>query len=161
LRAKSRELAQLLDDGAFGQAADPLKPRAPPSRPADVPFLSFAQLDNAIERLQSSAAAFDKEYQRLASAEDGRSKTERARMNAALGNLEGTLTAARGLPGREWYQHMIYAPGLHTGYGVKTLPGIREAIEDGRWDEANEYMGVVAQALNAYSSQLDRALAAL
>jgi N-acetylated-alpha-linked acidic dipeptidase len=148
-----------LDEDAYGQAADPLKPRAPPARPADVPFLSFAQLDNAIERLQSSAAAFDKEYQRLASAEDARSKAERARMNAALGSLEGTLTVTRGLPGREWYQHMIYAPGLHTGYGVKTLPGIREAIEDGRWNEANEYMGVVAQALNAYSARLDRALA--
>jgi len=159
LRAKSRELAQLLDEGAYGQAADPLNPRAPPTRSADVPFLSFAQLDNATLRLQSSAAAFDKEYQRLASAEDSRSKAQRVRMNAALANLEGTLTDARGLPGREWYQHMIYAPGLHTGYGVKTLPGIREAIEDGRWDEANEYMGVVARALNAYSERLDRALA--
>jgi N-acetylated-alpha-linked acidic dipeptidase len=160
LRAKSHELTQLLDEGAYDQAADPLKPRAPPSRPADVPFLSFAPLDNAIGRLESSAAAFDKEYQRLASAEDGRSKIQRTRMNTALSNLEGTLTVARGLPGREWYQHMIYAPGLHTGYGVKTLPGVREAIEDGRWDDANEYMGVVAQALNAYSAQLDRALAA-
>jgi N-acetylated-alpha-linked acidic dipeptidase len=161
LRAKSRELGQLLDEGAYGEAADPLMPRTPPPRPAEVPFLSFAQLDNAIQRLQSSAAAFDKEYQRVASAADGHSKTERARMNAALANLEGTLTVARGLPGRAWYQHMIYAPGLHTGYGVKTLPGVREAIEDGRWDEANEYMGVVAQALNAYSAQLDRALAPL
>jgi N-acetylated-alpha-linked acidic dipeptidase len=160
LRAKSHELTQLLDEGAYDQAADPLKPRAPPSRPADVPFLSFAPLDNAIGRLESSAGAFDKEYQRLASAEDGRSKIQRTRMNTALSNLEGTLTVARGLPGREWYQHMIYAPGLHTGYGVKTLPGVREAIEDGRWDDANEYMGVVAQALNAYSAQLDRALAA-
>jgi N-acetylated-alpha-linked acidic dipeptidase len=160
LRAKSHELTQLLDEGAYDQAADPLKPRAPPPRPADVPFLSFAPLDNAIGRLESSAAAFDKEYQRLASAEDGRSKIQRTRMNTALSNLEGTLTVARGLPGREWYQHMIYAPGLHTGYGVKTLPGVREAIEDGRWDDANEYMGVVAQALNAYSAQLDRALAA-
>ena len=122
--------------------------------------MSFAQLDNASLRLKSSAAAFDKEYQRLASAEDSRSKAQRARMNAALANLEGTLTDARGLPGREWYQHMIYAPGSQTGYGVKTLPGIREAVEDGRWDEANEYMGVVAQALNAYSDRLDRALAA-
>jgi N-acetylated-alpha-linked acidic dipeptidase len=160
LRAKSHELTQLLGEGAYDQAADPLKPRAPPPRPADVPFLSFAPLDNAIGRLESSAAAFDKEYQRLASAEDGRSKIQRTRMNTALSNLEGTLTVARGLPGREWYQHMIYAPGLHTGYGVKTLPGVREAIEDGRWDDANEYMGVVAQALNAYSAQLDRALAA-
>jgi N-acetylated-alpha-linked acidic dipeptidase len=159
-RTKSRELAQLLDEGAYAESGDPLHPRAPPPRPADVPFLSFAQLDNAIERLQTSAAAFDKEYQRLAGADDARSKAARARMNAALAGLEGTLTDARGLPGREWYQHMIYAPGLHTGYGVKTLPGIREAIEEGRWDEANEYMGVVTQALNAYSARLDRALAA-
>jgi len=47
------------------------------------------------------------------------------------------LTDSHGLPGREWYQHMVYAPGFHTGYGVKTLPGIREAIEERRWDEAN------------------------
>jgi N-acetylated-alpha-linked acidic dipeptidase len=158
LRGKSRELAQLLDDGAYALAADPLNPRASPPRPAEVPFLSFAQLDNAIERLQTSATAFDKEYQRLAAATDAQSKAGRVRMNAALAGLEGTLTDVRGLPGRDWYQHMIYAPGLHTGYGVKTLPGIREAIEEGRWDEANEYMGVVAQALNAYSARLDRAL---
>ena len=56
------------------------------------------------------------------------------------------------MPGREWYQHMIYAPGAHTGYGVKTLPGIREAIEERRWEEANQYMGVVSHALNAYSA---------
>ena len=53
---------------------------------------------------------------------------------------------------------MIYAPGMYTGYGVKTLPGIREAIEERRWDEANQYIGVVARALNAYSERLDRAI---
>jgi N-acetylated-alpha-linked acidic dipeptidase len=83
----------------------------------------------------------------------GRPARSGSASNAALANLELTLTDPRGLPGgREWYQHMIYAPGAHTGYGVKTLPGIREAIEDRRWDEANEHMGVVARALNAYSS---------
>ena len=69
------------------------------------------------------------------------------------------MTDARGLPGREWYQHMVYAPGLHTGYGVKTLPGIREAIEERRWDEANRYIGVVSRSLGAYSARLDRAIA--
>jgi N-acetylated-alpha-linked acidic dipeptidase len=54
---------------------------------------------------------------------------------------------------------MIYAPGAHTGYGVKTLPGIREAIEEHRWDEANQYIGVVSRVLNAYSTRLDRAIA--
>ncbi len=70
------------------------------------------------------------------------------------------MTDAHGLPGgRDWYQHMIYAPGAHTGYGVKTLPGIREAIEEHRWDEANQYIGVVSRVLNAYSTRLDRAIA--
>jgi N-acetylated-alpha-linked acidic dipeptidase len=75
-------------------------------------------------------------------------------MNAALSGLEAALTDPKGLPGREWYQHMMYAPGLNTGYGVKTLPGIREAIEERHWDEANQYVGVVAHALNAYSDRL-------
>ena len=74
--------------------------------------------------------------------------------------IEQSLMDPRGLPGREWYQHMIYAPGLHTGYGVKTLPGIREAIEERRWDEANQYIGVVSHVLNAYSARMDRAIAA-
>jgi N-acetylated-alpha-linked acidic dipeptidase len=55
---------------------------------------------------------------------------------------------------------MVYAPGLHTGYGVKTLPGIREAIEERRWDEANQYVAVVAHALNSYSDRLEKAIAA-
>jgi N-acetylated-alpha-linked acidic dipeptidase len=79
-------------------------------------------------------------------------------LNATLTELERALTDAGGLPGREWYRHMIYAPGLYTGYGVKTLPGIREAIEERRWDEADRYMGVVSRALNAYSAHLDRAI---
>jgi N-acetylated-alpha-linked acidic dipeptidase len=54
---------------------------------------------------------------------------------------------------------MIYAPGLYTGYGVKTLPGIREAIEERRWEEADKYIGVVSRAISAYSERLDRAVA--
>jgi N-acetylated-alpha-linked acidic dipeptidase len=54
---------------------------------------------------------------------------------------------------------MIYAPGLHTGYEAKTLPAIREAIEDRRWDEANQYIVVVASSLDAYRAALDRAIA--
>jgi N-acetylated-alpha-linked acidic dipeptidase len=159
MRAKTRELAKLLDDGAYRLASDPRLPRSAPPRQEDVPYLSFAELDNAIERLQSSAGAFDKEYKRLAADEGVHSGEERARLNAAVAGLEQALTDPRGLPGRDWYRHMIYAPGLHTGYGVKTLPGIREAIEDRRWDEANHYIGVVAHALNAYSARLDRAIA--
>jgi N-acetylated-alpha-linked acidic dipeptidase len=158
MRAKTRELDKLLSEGAYPLAGDPQLPRTPPARAAAVPELSFADLDNATLRLKSSAKAFDQEYLRVAASEDTRDNAERVRMNTALSVLETTLTDPRGLPGREWYQHMLYAPGLHTGYGVKTVPGIREAMEERHWEQANEYVGVVAHALNAYSDRLDRAI---
>jgi N-acetylated-alpha-linked acidic dipeptidase len=160
MRTKTRELNKLLDDDAYKLASNPAQPRAPPPRADDVPYLNFSELDNAVQKLEQSAKAFDKEYTRLDATNDAGSSGERERVNAMLTILEQSLTDPRGLPGREWYQHMIYAPGAHTGYGVKTLPGIREAIEERRWDEANQYIGVVSRALNAYSTKLDRAIAA-
>ena len=158
MRSKARELAKLLDDGAYNLAADPKKPRAPPPRADEVPYLNFAELDNAAATLEQSAKAFDKAYARLEANDDPGASAARERVNATLTDLEQALTDPHGLPGREWYQHMVYAPGLHTGYGVKTLPGIREAIEERRWDEADRYIGVVSRALNAYSARLDRAI---
>jgi len=161
MRSKARELDKLLDEDAFTIASDPNQPRIAPPRAGDVPYLNFSTLDNAVAKLEQSGKAFDKEYARVSAGDDAHATAERERINATLTSIEQTLTDPHGLPGgRDWYQHMIYAPGAHTGYGVKTLPGIREAIEDSRWDEANEYMGVVARALNAYSSRLDRAIAA-
>jgi N-acetylated-alpha-linked acidic dipeptidase len=78
-----------------------------------------------------------------------------------LRGMEGTLIGARGLPGREWYKHLIYAPGLFTGYGVKTVPGVREAIEQNHWDEANQYVVLTAAALTAYCDRLEKATALL
>jgi N-acetylated-alpha-linked acidic dipeptidase len=157
LRARTRATDQLLDDGAYQLATDPQTPRAPPPRPARVPYLDFAVLDNAVERLRSSAMAFDREYAREAADAGPRL----ARLNDALANAELALVDRRGLPGREWYRHMIYAPGMHTGYGVKTLPGVREAIEERRWEEANRYLAVVAVALDAYSARLEKAISAI
>jgi N-acetylated-alpha-linked acidic dipeptidase len=159
MRAKSRELGKLLDDDVFRLTANPDKPHAPPPRVDEVPYLNFSELDNAVAKLEQSAKAFDKEYARLGAADNGRDSAERERINAMLLVLEQTLTVPQGLPGREWYQHMVYAPGMHTGYGVKTLPGIREAIEERRWGEANQYVGVVSRALNAYSAAMDAAVA--
>jgi N-acetylated-alpha-linked acidic dipeptidase len=156
MRAKTLELSKLLDEDAYKLATDPMTPRAAPPRAADVPYLNFAELDNAIAKLTQSAQAFDAEYARLAAIDDAVAAQQR--VNAALTDLEQALTDSHGLPGRDWYQHMIYAPGFHTGYGVKTLPGIREAIEERRWDEANRYIGVVSRSLSAYSARLDRAI---
>jgi N-acetylated-alpha-linked acidic dipeptidase len=158
MRVKARDSSKLLDDDAYTLAADPKKPRAPPPRLAEVPYLSFAELDNAVAKLELSAKAFDKVYARLEATDDPGANAAQERVNATLTELEQSLTDSHGLPGREWYQHMVYAPGVHTGYGAKTLPGIREAIEDRRWDEANRYIGVVSRALNAYSARLDRAI---
>jgi N-acetylated-alpha-linked acidic dipeptidase len=158
MRVKTQELDSLLDDGAYKLAMDPQHVRAAPPRDGNVPYLDFSELDNAIVKLQASAKAFDKEYALVAAADDARAAAQRDRINATLTVLEESLTDSHGLPGREWYQHMIYAPGFHTGYGVKTLPGIREAIEERRWEEANRYVGVVARTLDAYSARLDHAI---
>jgi N-acetylated-alpha-linked acidic dipeptidase len=160
MRVKARELDKLLEDGAYGLADDPRQPRSPPVRPEIVPALDFAELDNAIVHLKSSAKTFDEAYLRITESTERPANADRARLNAVVAGLEQALMDSRGLPGREWYQHMIYAPGLHTGYGVKTLPGIREAIEEHHWDEANRYIRVVAHALNAYSDRMDRAVLA-
>jgi N-acetylated-alpha-linked acidic dipeptidase len=158
MRVKSRELAKLLEDDSYKLATDPDRPRAPPAPAAEVPYMNFAELDNSVAKLERSARTFDREYARMAAGDDPVSDEARERINAALTDLEQALTDPRGLPGREWYQHMIYAPGLYTGYGVKTLPGIREAIEERHWDEADRYIGVVSRAINAYSARLDRAI---
>jgi len=80
-----------------------------------------------------------------------------AKVNAALIETERTLTLPNGLPGRDWYRHQIYAPGLYTGYGVKTLPGIREAVEGARWDEANRETEDVAQVLQQMNQRIEAA----
>ena len=66
-----------------------------------------------------------------------------------------------GLPGRPWFKNVIYAPGLFTGYGAKTLPGVREAIEERRFADAQKYVGITGQALIAYAARLDQATAIL
>jgi N-acetylated-alpha-linked acidic dipeptidase len=98
-RAKTHDLGNLLDDDAYRLAADPNKPRTPPPRVAEVPFLNFAELDNAAEKLKQSATAFDREYARLSAADDAQSKAQRERLNGVLTSLEETLTDPHGCPG--------------------------------------------------------------
>ena len=72
-------------------------------------------------------------------------------------HFEQTLIHPQGLAGREWYRHMIYAPGLFTGYGVKTIPGVREAIEQKQWTEVEPQMKNAAAALQSLASEIDAA----
>jgi N-acetylated-alpha-linked acidic dipeptidase len=160
-RKKSQTLAGLLEARAFELAADPTRVVGPPERMPDVPYLDFSPLDNVLARLEKSARDYDEARARLDADAVTLDDVRRAKHNALLQGLEQTLTDPKGLPGREWYRHLIYAPGLLTGYGVKTLPGVREAAEDDRWDEANRYVAITAAALGAWCDRLDEATALL
>jgi N-acetylated-alpha-linked acidic dipeptidase len=160
-RTRVAELTPLLDHNDFGLAADPTRVVAAPAREGPVPEVNLAPLDAVLTRLQTSAAAYDGAYARLASGPISLTTGQRAQLNALLQGMEQRLTDARGLPGRDWYRHFIYAPGVLTGYGVKTLPGVREAIEGDRWDEANRYAAITAEVLGAYCDGIDRATALL
>jgi N-acetylated-alpha-linked acidic dipeptidase len=160
-RKSAEELGKLLDQNAFVLAADPTRPVLPPERDIDVPYLDLTPLDNIAVRLKKSAKAYDSLYAKLGAGTATLTPEKSRELDALLGGMEGTLLSAHGLPGRDWYKHLIYAPGLYTGYGVKTLPAVREAIEQNHWDEANQYAGVTAAALTAYCDRLDQATAVL
>jgi N-acetylated-alpha-linked acidic dipeptidase len=157
VRARVAATNQLLDSGAFALAANPDRASAPPPREAPAPELDLGPLAAANARLTASAAAYD---QALAGA-GTLSPATQAKVDAVLIGVEQALTDPRGLPGRPWYQHLIYAPGLLTGYGAKTLPGVREAIEARRWAEAQDYVARTAQAIDAAGRRIDRATALL
>ena len=160
-RKSAEELDRLLDQNAFTLTADPTRVVLPPAREPAVPYLNFAALDNIVLQLKTSAKAYDAAYAKLEAGELKLTAAQIDELNGLLQGMEQTLTAAHGLPGREWFKHLIYAPGMLTGYGVKTLPGVRESIESNQWSVANEYSAVTASALNAYCARLDRATAVL
>ena len=148
--------ASLLGTNAYELAADPTKAHKAPTPLIASPPMNFAALDAAVAKLKTSAASFD---QALAAKGESLNKAQRAKLNAVIRPLDQTLLRPEGLPGRPWYMNMVYAPGRFTGYGAKTLPGVREAIEERRFDDAQKYVGITSQALNAYSAELDKATA--
>jgi N-acetylated-alpha-linked acidic dipeptidase len=113
-------------------------------------------MDTAVAKLKASAETYD-----TALATASPSPAAAAKLDAVLMSVEHALTDAHGLPGRPWYQHLIYAPGVLTGYGSKTLPGIREAVESRRWTEAQAYIVRTAAALDAARARIDAATALL
>ncbi|MEO8466806.1 MAG: transferrin receptor-like dimerization domain-containing protein [Gammaproteobacteria bacterium] len=149
--------AKMLAVAAFHLADDPTKTSGPPTLLKPVPFFNLAPLENAVARVKASAIAYDAT---LAAKGAGLAGDVKAKLTALTSHTEQALTLDVGLPGgRDWYKNMIYAPGRFTGYGAKTLPGVREAIEDERWDDVNTYSELTAKALNAYADTLDESVA--
>ncbi len=155
-RKNTTQQHRLLDLHAFSLDADPTRPLAPPARDSDVPAIDLAPLDRAAKQLGQSAQAFQVAYAKRAAAGFNLPAPQQHQLNQLMGRMEQALTDPEGLPGRPWFKHMIYAPGMLTGYGVKTVPGVREAIEARRWDEASRYAVITARVLDGYRTQLDR-----
>ncbi|HEU4647548.1 MAG TPA: M28 family metallopeptidase [Gemmatimonadales bacterium] len=156
-----RERNRQLDEGVFTAIRDPRTPEAAPAREPAPPFLNFAPLENGTARLDASARRYDALLARLSERRDPPESAAFAAVNVQLMRAERALASADGLPGRPWFRHQIYAPGFYTGYGVKTLPGVREAIEQQHWDEANAQIARLEQVLGAEAAVIDSASAAL
>lgn len=155
-REQGATRAKLLAANAYKLSDDPTRTDGDPAPLAQSPKLDFAPMDAAVAKLKASASAFDAA---LAAKGASLSKAQRAQLDAVIRPLDQTLLRKEGLPGRPWYMNMIYAPGRFTGYGAKTLPGIREAIEERRFADATTYIGLTAAALDDYSAGLERATA--
>ncbi|HEX4710041.1 transferrin receptor-like dimerization domain-containing protein [Phenylobacterium sp.] len=155
-RDEGKTQARLLAGKAYALAADPTHPHVDPTPFAQSPALDFAALEGAVAKLKTSSKAFDTA---LAAKGEGLAKAQRVKLDAVIRPLDQILLRPEGLPGRPWYMNMVYAPGRFTGYGAKTLPGVREAIEERRFEDAQKYVGITAQALTDYAANLDKATA--
>lgn len=150
-RTETEQRNKLIDDGVYAAALDPTKALGPPKRQESVPHFNFAPLKNALERLQKAADAYHDVV--VAGAAPS------SEVNALLYSSEQLLTREEGLTGRNWYKHHIYAPGFYTGYGVKTIPGVREAIEQRDYALVPEQMELAAQAIDRMSQRIESIVA--
>ena len=160
------EIAQMewqnkeIQDGIFSATADPTKKFVPPAMEEVPQPLDFSPLEDAMKNLKQSAehyqSAFDKVQQ--GSSASGASFQS---VDRDLIVSERDLLSEAGLPGRPWYKHQLYAPGIYTGYGVKTVPGVREAIEQKNWSQAAQEIGIVAGVLQKEADSINAAASAL
>jgi N-acetylated-alpha-linked acidic dipeptidase len=156
-----RERNQNLDDGVYAATTDPRRPTVPPVREEVPPFINFAPLDNAQAAVDRSAERYARVSKSFLPGTNDSARQALQSVNDKLIQAERRLTNPAGLPRRSWYQHLIYAPGFYTGYGAKTLPGIREGIEEKRYDEAEKEIIRVARALEDYAAAIDAAASEL
>ena len=149
IREKNKEI----EEGLFTATADPEEKFVPPSLEEVPPYLNFAPLQNAVDDLTQEAERYDKAVSKGKEKKD----VSFAPVNAKIIESERILAKGEGLPGRPWFKHQIYAPGFYTGYGVKTIPAVREAIEQKQWQRADENIAKVAALLEQEASLIESA----
>lgn len=160
-REEIAERNRRINEGTFRTVFDPTETYVEPKTETPAPFINFAPLQNALARLQQSAKNYRSALDSPASQQRLRSRETQAQLDRLLMEVEHSMTREAGLPRRPWFKHQIYAPGFYTGYGVKTLPGVREAIEQHNWKEAEEQVAVVSGTIDGVAAEIDRATALL
>lgn len=153
MREETESNNRLIEEGTYDLAMNPHTTLGPPPVKDPVPFFNFAPLRNALDRLEQAANAYDK-----AASESTVTSEE---INEMLYTSERLLTREEGLAGREWYKHHIYAPGFYTGYGVKTIPGVRESIEQRNYEMVEPQIAIAADVLNGMAERIETLTAQL
>lgn len=152
MREETQATNTLLQNGTWQAVQDPTQINIAPLQKGAVPIIDFSPLRKALDKVNDSAEKYAKESKgRPASADKQKALDE------ILFKAERALTRNEGLPRRDWFRHQIYAPGFYTGYGVKTLPGVREAIEQRNWDEARAEIKIIAETLERFADEINRA----
>lgn len=147
MREQTATSNKLLDDGSYAAALDPTRSFGPPASKAPVPYFNFAPLKNALDRLQTAADQY--------AAASAATPAGTSEVNNLLYTSERLLTRDAGLAGREWYKHHVYAPGFYTGYGVKTIPGVREAIEQREYGKVAAQVDIAAAVLDRMTNRIE------
>ena len=151
-----------LDEGVFNAVNDPREKFVAPPREEVPPYLDFAPLKNALDVLARASDHYAHAHARaMQGGGAALASASLAGVNTQLMQSERKLTDEEGLPGRKWFKHMLYAPGFYTGYGVKTIPAVREAIEQKDWKLADSQIVRVAGVLDKEAAAIDAAATAL
>lgn len=146
-----------LDEGLFNAVSDPLRPLQAPPRLDTPPAINFAPLENSLEALNKAAQRYDAALKKIYEPGfAGFSAEELIALNAKIFQTERLLVSDKGLPGRPWFKHQIYAPGAYTGYAVKTMPAVRESLEQRQWTQAEQGVGTVSDLLHNEAVMVDQ-----
>jgi N-acetylated-alpha-linked acidic dipeptidase len=148
MRAKTAETNSMLESGIYNLVLDQNKSFGPPKSQTAVPHFNFAPIKNAISALELASQTYKSNHS------DGQTASEAE--NILLYTSERELIRTAGLPGRPWFTHHIYAPGFYTGYGVKTIPGVREAIEQRQYDLVAQQIDTAAQVIEGMAARVDQ-----
>ena len=156
-REAVEERNRRIDEGVPEAMADPREPFVAPKKEPPVPEFDLSPLEKASDSLAEAA----KQYESALGAAGRPDSAQAARVNALLRSAERELTREDGLPRRPWFKHFLYAPGFYTGYDVKTLPAVREAIEEKQYDDVGPNAKKTAEVIEKLAARVREAAAAL